>query len=185
MRKYFKSVVMIAAALLVATAVKAETPAVQNIFKANLFSPLVRTGSFFYERVLNEDMSVQMGFFYTGASLGDTKFRGVGFTPEFRYYLSETRPAPSGVFVAPYLRYQSFNLTVEGEAGKATYSGLGGGLLVGWQRLLKETISLEGFIGPSYFAGNMNVTDGSQDDFDIGFFDGFGVRFGFTVGIAF
>jgi hypothetical protein len=157
----------------------------QNLLKANLFSPLVRTGSFFYERVLNEDMSFQMGFFYTGASISETVFRGFGITPEFRYYLSETKPAPSGVFVAPYLRYQSFNISIEGEDGSATLSGLGGGLLVGMQTLLKNTISLEGFIGPSYFAGDLDISDGSEEDFELGFFDGFGVRFGFTVGIAF
>ena len=185
MKKFCKSLTLIVAALCITLSIKAEEPVRQNIIKANLFSPIVRTGSFFYERVLNEDMSFQLGFFYTGASLSETTFRGMGITPEFRYYLSETKPAPSGVFVAPYARYQSFNLTVEGEAGKATYSGIGGGLLVGWQRLLKNTISLEGFIGPSYFSGSLKVDDGQEDDFDIGFFDGFGVRFGFTVGVAF
>ncbi len=185
MKKNCKSLVLIVAALFISLSVKADEPVSQNIIKANLFSPLVRTGSFFYERALNEDMSFQMGFFYTGASISDTRFRGVGITPEFRYYLSERRTAPSGVYVAPYLRYQNFSLSAEGDPGKATYSGLGGGLLIGAQTLLKNTISLEGFIGPSYFSGNLKVTDGEQDDFDIGFFDGFGVRFGFTVGLAF
>lgn len=178
----FSAVILLFAVLVPAIA---QDQVRQNIFKVNLISPLVRTGSFFYERVLNEDMSVQLGVFYTGASVDVTSFRGIGVTPEFRYYLSETKPAPSGVFIAPYLRYQSFNLSVEDEIGKATYSGIGGGLLVGTQRLLKNTISLEGFIGPSYFAGSLKVTDGMEEDFDIDFFDGFSVRFGFTVGIAF
>jgi hypothetical protein len=185
MRKTIKMFAIMIILIAVMAPAIAQEQVRQNIFKVNLISPLVRTGSFFYERVLNEDMSVQLGVFYTGASIDVTEFRGLGITPEFRYYLSESKPAPSGVFIAPYLRYQNFNLSEENSIGKATYSGIGGGLLVGTQRLLKNTISLEGFIGPSYFAGNLKVTDGQVEDFDIDFFDGFGVRFGFTVGIAF
>ncbi len=184
MKNYLKMSLIILSVIIILPA-KADEPVSQNIIKANLFSPIVRTGSFFYERVLNEDMSFQLGFFYTGASISETSFRGVGITPEFRYYLSETRPAPSGVFVAPYARYQNFSITAEGESGKGTFSGIGGGLLVGWQTLLKNTISLEGFIGPAYTSANVKVTDGDEEDFELGFFDGFGVRFGFTVGLAF
>lgn len=157
----------------------------ENIFKINLFSPLVRTGSFFYERVVGEYSSVQLGFFYTGASFMETKFRGIGITPEFRYYLTESRSAPSGTFVAPFLRYQNFTVSSDEATGEGSFSGFGGGLIVGYQRLLRDKISLEGFIGPSYTSGNFNVTNGDREDFDLGFFDGFGVRFGFTVGIAF
>lgn len=157
----------------------------ENLVKINLFSPLVRTGSFFYEKVVGEYSSVQLGFFYTGASFLGTRFRGIGITPEFRYYLSEARSAPSGTFVAPYVRYQSFTLSSDEANGEGSFSGFGGGLLVGYQRLLRDRISLEGFIGPSYTSGKLNVTDGDQEDFDLDFFDGFGVRFGFTAGIAF
>jgi hypothetical protein len=184
MGKIFKSLALIFAALCITLSVDAQDVS-QNVIKANLFSPVVRTGSFFYERVLNEDMSIQLGFFYSGASISETKFRGFGITPEFRYYLSESKPAPSGVFVAPYLRYQSFDLSATGEIGTATLSGMGGGLLVGAQRLLKNTISIEAFIGPSYSSNKVSYSDDSDGDFDFGMFDGFGVRFGFTVGIAF
>jgi hypothetical protein len=84
-------------------------------------SPLVRTGSFFYERALDENKSVQLGFFYSGISVEDTRFRGFGITPEFRLYLSEKRQAPAGIFVAPYLRYQNFDLSY-GDVASATYS---------------------------------------------------------------
>jgi hypothetical protein len=156
----------------------------QNLIKANLMSPIVRTGSFFYERALNEDMSFQIGFFFSGASIVDTKFRGYGITPEFRLYLSEARQAPSGIFVAPYLRYQSFDLSASGDLSSATYSSMGGGLLIGTQRVLSDVISLEGFIGPSYSAGKVKLAAGDDFEWNTGMFDGFGVRFGFTVGFA-
>jgi len=101
-----------------------------NFIKANLFSPLVRSGSFFYEKVLNDDMSGQLGFFFTKVGAGDTKFSGFGITPEFRYYLSESA-APKGIFLAPYIRYQSFKLSIEGATAEGNLSVFGGGLLVG------------------------------------------------------
>ena len=155
-----------------------------NFVKANLFSPLVRTGSFFYERVLNDDMSGQLGFLFTKVSAGDTKFSGFGITPEFRYYLSESS-APKGIFMAPYFRYQNFKLSIEGGSAEGNLSVVGGGLLVGAQTLLKDVITIEAFLGPAYGSGNVAVTSGSEDDFDIGTFDGFGVRAGITVGIGF
>jgi hypothetical protein len=154
----------------------------QNVFKASLMSPLVRTGSFFYERALDENKSVQLGFFYSGISVEDTRFRGFGITPEFRLYLSEKRQAPAGIFVAPYLRYQNFDLSY-GDVASATYSSLGGGLLVGSQRVLSNIISLEAFIGPSYSTGNIKTVSGDYN-WNTGVFDGFGVRFGVTIGLA-
>jgi hypothetical protein len=182
MRKIFQSLTLIVAAICISLSVNAQDVK-QNLIKANLMSPLVRTGSFFYERVLNEDMSLQMGFFYSGASVSETKFRGWGLTPEFRYYLSD-KPAPSGIYFAPYARYQSFDLSVTGEVGSATYSSMGGGLLVGAQRVMKNVISLEAYIGPSYSKGNIKISDDNQNSYDTGFFDGFGVRFGVTIGLA-
>ncbi len=156
----------------------------KNFVKANLFSPLVKSGSFFYERVLNDNMSGQLGFFFTKVEAGDTKFSGFGITPEFRYYLSESG-APKGIFMAPYFRYQSFKLTIEGDTSEGNLTVVGGGLLVGAQTLLKDVITIEAFLGPAYGFGNMDVTSGSEDDFDITTFDGFGVRGGITVGIGF
>lgn len=155
-----------------------------NFVKVNLFSPLVRSGSFFYERVLNDDMSGQLGFFFTKVVADDTKFSGFGITPEFRYYLSESS-APKGIFLAPYIRYQSFKLSVEGSAAKGNLSIFGGGLLAGAQTLLKDVITIEAFLGPAYEFGNMDVEAGSEDDFEIAIFDGFSVRGGITVGIGF
>ncbi len=155
-----------------------------NFVKANLFSPLVRSGSFFYEKVFNDDMSGQLGFFFTKVEAGNTKFSGFGITPEFRYYLSESA-APKGIFMAPYIRYQSFSLTVEGSNAEAKLSIFGGGLLVGAQTLLKDVITIEAFIGPAYGFYNIDIEVGSEEDFDITAFDGFGVRVGVTVGIGF
>ena len=169
-----------------------------NIFKVNVISPIVRTGSVFYERTISEDKSVQLGFFYTGFSVDETKFSGFGITPEFRKYLSQSKQAPTGFYVAPFLRYQSFNLKAK-ESGwydeetgeytdidaKATYSTFGGGLLIGGQWVFAERFVLDTFFGPSYNAGSIKVKSGSEDNFDTGAFGGFGIRTGVAFGLKF
>lgn len=169
---------------MIANSASAQEP-IKNLVKVNLLSPLARTGSFFYEHALNEDYSLQMGFFYSGLSIDETKFRGFGLTPELRYYLSEKHSAPQGVFLAPFLRYQSFNVSLDDNSSKATYSSFGGGILVGSQAVFKNKISLDAWIGPSYNSGTLKVETGDEDDFSIGSLDGFGVRFGITLGIGF
>lgn len=173
--------------LLISFPASAQDEPPKNLFKINLLSPLVRTGSFFYERALSNDLSLQLGFFYTGATVGETEFRGMGITPELRYYLSEKHSAPRGVFIAPFGRYQNFNVenTDAEPVSKGTITSFGGGLLIGTQTLFKNRISLDVWAGPAYYSSKTKVTVGNEEDFELGSFDGFTVRFGITVGIGF
>lgn len=175
--------------MLVGLAILGSTSGVQaqkSVIKLNLFSPIVSTVSGFYENAFSENTSAQLGFFYTGASIGDTKFSGFGITPEIRFYLSETS-APQGFYAAPFIRYQNFDLTEENTDSKATLSNFGGGLLIGKQWIFKERIALDAFIGPSYVSGSIEVeSQGTNEDiFETGALNGFGVRLGLSFGIAF
>lgn len=168
----------------------------KNLIKVNFLSPIVSTGSLFYERVISKNTSVQLGLAYTGAKVGTgdakTSINGFYVTPEFRYYASK-KGAPQGFFIAPYLRYQSLTLKASvtnfGTSGttesKATFSSFGGGLILGGQWLFNDRISLEVFGGPNYSAGTFKVTSGKEEDFSLGGINGFGLRFGATLGIAF
>jgi len=169
-----------------------------NVVKVNIFSPLVKTGSFFYERKLNENSSLQLGLLFTSWKPGDTEVSGFAITPEYRFYLSERSDAPEGFYVGPFLRYQ--NLTLKAtytdynpdtgasytNTDEASLNTFGGGVVVGRQWLFKERFSLDVFLGPSYNSGTIN-TKGSTgtNSFDPGPFDGFGVRTGVTFGLAF
>ncbi|NBC82858.1 MAG: DUF3575 domain-containing protein [Bacteroidetes bacterium] len=161
----------------------------KNVIKANLFSPIVRTGSFFYERGLSDATSAQLGVFYSGASVQETKFRGFGITPEFRFYPG--KESPEKFYIAPYLRYTNFSLTGEVSDGsnvdeaKATLSAFGGGLLVGGQFIFGDVVALDMFIGPGYAASSLDVEAGDEGTFNIGAFDGFTLRVGVCVGVAF
>jgi hypothetical protein len=158
----------------------------KNIAKINVLSPFALTGSFFYERVLQERMSAQLGLFFTGVSFFGTRFGGFGLTPEVRYYVAGD--APRGLYIAPFYRFQRFNARIRNIADLARYSQNGGGVVIGRQWIIAELISLEGFIGGGYMSGKPTVIgqDGQQRDVNLGFFgEGPRLRAGLTAGFRF
>ncbi|MCS6968028.1 MAG: DUF3575 domain-containing protein [Bernardetiaceae bacterium] len=165
---------------------QSEEPA-KNLIKANLLSPVVRTGSFFYERALNEKSALQLGIFYTGSSVFGTLFRGIGITPEYRFYVSESKQAPAGFYVAPFLRYQNLRLIDKDNTNlTADYTSFGGGVCVGNQWLFKNQVSLDLFGGPSFNATSLTTRNGAtREDFFLGNLGYFSFRFGITLGFAF
>lgn len=175
------------------TAASAQT----NAVKVNIFSPLVKTGSFFVEHKLADQRSVQLGALITSWNTGGTDISGFALTPEYRLYLSDKKPALQGFYLGPFLRYQNLKLTSEaldyseenGNAsqseGKATLNTLGGGVVAGYQFMFKRRFTLDTFLGPSYNGGKVKVTAGGADSFETDAFSGFGVRTGVTFGVAF
>jgi hypothetical protein len=163
----------------------------KNVLKANLLSPIVLTGSFFYERAITEKSSLQLGYFFTGFSISDTKFRGYGITPEYRNYTAGE--VLNGFYIAPFLRYQNFSLSEEfkdsegkNQEATAILTTYGGGLTIGWQWLFGERITTDIFLGPCYNSSNIKLEDNSSTvDFSTDLFIGVGLRAGLTVGIAF
>ena len=157
----------------------------KNAIKTNLFSPIIRTGHILYERVINDDMSFQLGFFYTGYTDRDTdaSLKGWGITPEFRYYLSESS-APAGFYLAPSLRYMSLTAEEPIYDDSATLTSFGIAINLGGQWLFKDVIILDVFVGPSYNFRNLEST---VDDYEapINGVNGFGIRGGVVLGVAF
>jgi hypothetical protein len=99
----------------------------KNIIKTSLVFPLGEVFELSWEHVVNTDLSFQLSGF-TGGKLE------LGLMPELRYYLSETREAPDGVFVAPFLFTSS--------------EQSGGGVMVGVQKLFKGKVTLDACLGP-------------------------------------
>jgi len=157
-----------------------------NTVKTDLFSAFLRTGVLKYERAFNENMSAQLGFFYTAYSPGesDEKLSGIGITPEFRYYLSST-PAPSGTYLAPNFRYMSLTVEDPSENAEGTLTSLGFAINLGKQVVLKDLIVIDAWVGPVYAFRSVSE---SVDDVDLGQIsgaDGFGIRLGIAIGLAF
>jgi len=158
--------------------------------KVNILSPLVRTGSFFYEHQVGKQQSVQLGGLFTAWSAGNTSIRGFALTPEYRYYVSGSKPALAGFYLAPFVRYQQLTLTAtddySSDEAKASLTTFGGGVLAGYQLVLKQRFTLDAFLGPSYNGGSLKTTMGNASEtFNAGPFEGFGVRSGITFGVAF
>ncbi|MBC6697380.1 DUF3575 domain-containing protein [Hymenobacter puniceus] len=187
--------------LLVATLVAASATsalAQDNVLKVNILSPIVKTGSFFYERKLTDNSSMQLGLLFTNFRIDDEdRITGFAITPEYRFYLSEKTTALEGFYVGPFLRYQNLAIkttytdynasgnpyTTTSETSLNTF---GGGVVVGRHWIFKERFSLDAFLGPSYNAGEIEEDNSSGNvSYDPGPFDGFGLRAGVTFGIAF
>jgi hypothetical protein len=156
-----------------------------NAIKINLLSPVARTLNLAYEHAINANGSFQLGFYYSGVKVSDTKLSGWGITPEYRFYLSST-PAPNGFYVAPFIRYSSYTAQdhTDNTINKATVTQFGGGAVVGRQWVFKERVTFDMFIGPKYQNSSVKVTSGS-DSFSGSLFNNFGIRGGITLGIAF
>ena len=83
---------------------------VKNAVKTDLLSWLAGEEALKYERVFTENISAQLGFYYSWdfPVYDDEVYFVTGFsiTPEFRYYLSKKKPAPRGTYLASNFRYQ-------------------------------------------------------------------------------
>ncbi|MDO1445248.1 DUF3575 domain-containing protein [Rhodocytophaga aerolata] len=168
----------------------------KNVIKLNILSLAVGTVSGFYERVINEQMSFQLGASYTNISsdwILDVRYKGYTITPEFRYYLSSTE-APRGFYAAPFVRYRrsdvTGNITRDGREIPANgkISAYGAGLMVGGQWIIGRHFSLDAFVGPSLNARSIkvNTPDVTEKEFPVPNILGvFGLRAGITVGVAF
>ncbi len=158
-----------------------------NNIKTDLFSAFIRTGVIKYERAFTEDISAQLGFFYTGYTPGDGDgtLNGIGITPEFRFFLSET-PAPNGTYLAPNFRYMKLSvndpLVPEDDA---SLTSLSFGFNLGKQVLLKDIIVIDAWVGPTYAFRSVDDASGAVNTGSLPEIDGFGIRLGVAIGIAF
>ncbi|MCK4993011.1 MAG: DUF3575 domain-containing protein, partial [Bacteroidales bacterium] len=184
--KTMKKIVIVGLSMLIMSSVLyAQDAQKMNAVKTDLFSAFLRTGVIKYERAINEDMSFQLGFFYTGYSPRESEstLNGFGITPEFRYYLSDT-PAPSGTYLAPNFRYMKLTATDPLADAEASLTSFGFAINLGKQVVLKDIILIDAWVGPAY---NFRTLDDPSGEVDTGIsgVDGFGIRLGIAIGIAF
>ncbi|MCK4992119.1 MAG: DUF3575 domain-containing protein, partial [Bacteroidales bacterium] len=140
-KKYvFKAGTSIIASQKVIKPIKPVKP-VKNAVKTDLFAWMLNIGVLKYERVFSENISVQLGFYYTWEypTMDDVDFAtGFAITPEFRYYLSKKRPAPRGVYLAPNFRYEKFEYENLDDNSEATVINTSIAINLGLQLVLKD-----------------------------------------------
>lgn len=162
---------------------RAQAP--ENNVKLNLMGIGLSNYSFQYERILGKKITGSMGFRFmpgrglpsvllsndsSGSTIGTTKISGICFTPEFRWYPATDEGAPHGFYFAPYLRYSRFKVTLDDKfydpvinrnsdvtfTGK--FSGFGGGLMIGYQWLIKDRVTIDWWIlGAHYGASKFSL----------------------------
>ncbi|WP_242921578.1 DUF3575 domain-containing protein [Pontibacter liquoris] len=195
-----KRIILFCAAALLLTAAplsssiaQGQAPTRSTVIKVNVLSPFAATGSGFIEHAFGPHISGQVGAFITGVSVSGVRFDGYGFTPEVRYYVSDYKAAPAGLYLAGYGRILNYKLTVQdkdqGKEYKATYAPIGAGIAAGNQFIFNNGISVDIFLGAGINGGSLKVNSGTEEDFDTGFLNllgsGFRLRPGLTVGYSF
>lgn len=142
MNRFLLSIAILSATLRLAQA--------QEVTKIVKYSPSLNVG---YEKVLQEKRSV-----YVGASLFSAAgLSAVGVKGEYRFYLSNSKQAPKGFFVAPtallwYVNSRvlddAFNSLGAGEKSvSGAYVQVGG--IAGHQWIIKNKFSIEPCFGLS------------------------------------
>jgi hypothetical protein len=182
----------------------------ENALKVNLINPLLfKKWTFAYERAITPQSSLQLNVNYLNASFSaklnsgesaQVSGRSLGFTPEYRYYISENQGALRGFYVAGYGNFArtSADAEVNGGSPETTGSGdargffVGLGGMIGYQFMVSDVfiIDLFGGIGGVYGQFNdvrLNYLDESFEDIDVSQFPVAGVwpRVGFVLGFAF
>lgn len=181
-----RKITLVLAFVAATIAVNAQSDVRNNAIKLNPLSLAFLTGNVSYERAVSANQSVQLGVFYSGFSLSGLQYSGLGITPEYRFYIAGKKEALNGVYVAPFARYQNFSLKDKESDDKATYSSVGGGAIIGWQKMWSSGFTLDLFAGPAYNSGKVKADEASEDQFDVkAGISGFGFRTGLTIGFGF
>jgi len=180
-----KKIIVISAFMLSVIISMAQGSGRQNAVKLNPLSLIFMTGNVSYERAINANQSIQIGGFYSGLSIGGIEYKGYGGTAEYRLYFAGQKKAMNGVYAAPFVRYQSFNLSEKETTNETTFSSYGGGAILGWEKSWKSGFVLDLFAGPSYNVGKFK-NENDEATFNLkGGINGFGVRTGIALGFAF
>jgi hypothetical protein len=142
------------------------------VVKMNLTQLGFKNLSFMGEYGFHKKMSVGLGFssllerpfpsalFATSDYFSAPSYKGFAVTPEFRFYFAgnDDKPAPQGFYIAAYMRYAKYTLTQTATyqetpsstlytgTGEHIYKGATGGLMIGYQWILKKGFTIDWWI---------------------------------------
>jgi hypothetical protein len=181
-----------------ATAQSKEYPS--NVIKINPLSLFLGAVNVQFEHKTGEKQSVQLGAYYFNNEFFGTRFSGFAFTPEYRFYLTDN--STKGLFVGPYVRYESLSVEVDyttttvdnngnlifvNDKAKATGTGIGGGGIIGYQWQFGR-FALEPYFGLGFSNYNYTYRDNATAaQFNLRRFES-GIklsRVGMSIGLTF
>ena len=158
-----------------------------NNVKVNVTSiALANTINVSYERAilkkLNKKSTAQVGLAITqGYESDDQEITGWAFTADFRRYLFKIDEF-NGLYISPYVRYQSLKLTRVGGGLEHKVNRQEFGAVLGRQFIWHELIALDVFAGPSLSNATLKPFNESPD---ISRLEGVRIRAGISLGVIF
>ena len=177
-----------------------------NTIKVSLSNAVIGTVGLSYERVLGNALSAQITVSSTDYSYKKFTYKGFAVSPEVRFIAFDEESANYS-FVAPFIRYQRFNLS-QSYIADSTGNSISGtstalvnagsiGFIGGRQWILMDRIALEVFAGPVFVRQWLQQTDNApfhpavEPDNNLGGLtltllpDGLFMRVGVNLGITF
>ena len=163
-----------------------------NVIKINFNSDIVEGGiPLAWEFKTNQKQSLQLAITFTYSKNDDRSVSGIGFNPEYRFYLSKNKPGISGVYAGPFAAvnfltykdkyYNGTNATV-----KYNITALGGGVIFGHQWAWQSGFALDLNLGLGLKTlSYKNKPANNNYYYDDDFAEGFIPRLGVAIGYAF
>lgn len=175
-----KKVLFVAAMALMSFGVNAQ----ENVIKVNPLGLAFGAAELGYERVLNENSSVELALAYSSSdatfSSGEVeKATGFGVEGKYKFYFSSSKGAPRGWYAAPVATYASASAKSSGDSGKVSIFAVGA--VAGHQWIFggrNSGFALDLNLGVQYISAS---TSGSISGVSI---DGILPRLGLALGYA-
>lgn len=144
----------------------------ENIVKINPLGLVFGAFEVGYERVLNDNQSLQVDLAFVSFDDLGQDYTGFGAGLQYRFYVQKAKEAPIGWFVGPFASYSSAS------SNDFNVSNFGAGGIIGYQWHWNP-ITLDIYGGPAYFS-----VDADDPNFDFQS-DGIGARIGLSLGFGF
>lgn len=154
---------LIAACLLVSisTAFAQKESSTQNVIKVNPLGIFLGNASLSYERALTEKSSIVVSPSFGFLKFGGFKYSSFGIGAEYRFYLSKTKTAPAGLYVAPGLGYTGGSVKDEdGNGDKTNFSSFTAKGIIGHQWVWDSGFVLDLNGGIQYWGFNYSNSNG-------------------------
>jgi hypothetical protein len=154
---------LIAASMLISvSATFAQEGSPQNVIKVNPLGIFFGNASLAYERALGEKSSFVIAPSFGFLKLSGFKYSSFGIGAEYRKYLSKTRNAPAGLYVAPGVGYTGGSVKVDdGNSDKVTYNSFTLKAVLGHQWIWDSGFVLDLNGGIQYFSFSYDNKNGA------------------------
>jgi Protein of unknown function (DUF3575) len=133
----------------------------QNVVKINPIGFIFGSGSIAYERALSAKSSILVAPTFGAFSFGGFKYTSFGLGAEYRFYLSNTKNAPTGLYAAPGVSFTTGKIKEDGFSTEAKFTSIGAKGVFGHQWIWNSGFTLDLNGGISYQSFTYKDTENS------------------------